>query len=445
MTKERVLLLARLCLVGFFVNCQPSEPYLTKYLVDNKGISKEVVDDVLWPIDSLALALALIPAGILAELIGYRKVIFGGLLFREATRLILLFGEGVPLMATTQGTYAAAIAAHTVYFAYAYRAVPPDLYVSATGAMHAAYHFGNVIGALLGQACMSWITTDMVVLFYMSFFFTTLGLLSFVFLFPHPVRGRHRTALLLAENADEDPPTLEESPTLLSLWRERGGVRGTLRLLADVYASSSFTVAAWSAWWVLAYGAHTILSDYYQTAFYSRDKDGNFGFLEACMEVGRSVGALTPALIASCCTRSLTASSHVVMIVLGCIFAGAGNLLSLSVASNAGAYLLTVVGVYIFGLQYATACAAIASSLTCNFYAVVFTMNTFASLILSAVLLRIGSAVHTSLEGYYWISSGQQFCCAAVILAALAVRMRGARPASADMINGGFASGVLPG
>ena len=379
---------------------------------------------MLWPIDSLALALTLIPAGILAELIGYRKVIFVGLLFREATRLILLFGEGLPLMAVSQGTYAAAIAAHTVYFAYAYKAVPSDLFVAATMSMHAAYHFGNAIGALLGQACMSWITTNMTVLFYMSFFFTTLGLISLCFSSASSSRSwAPQTALLVADSADENPSANNETPTLVSLWRERGGMRGTLRVLADIYASSSIALA-WSTWWVFSYGAHTILSDYYQTAFYSRDKDGNFGLLEALMEVGRSAGALTPLLIGLCGMRSQTASGHTALIVVGCILSGAGNMLSLSVSSNAVAYMLTILGVYIFGLQYATGCAAIAASLTSKFYAIVFTINTFVALIVFAALLRIGSAVGVSLEGYYWISSGQQFCSAAVIGAALFLRMR---------------------
>jgi hypothetical protein len=29
-------LLCRLCMIGFFVNCQPSEPFLTRYLIKDK-------------------------------------------------------------------------------------------------------------------------------------------------------------------------------------------------------------------------------------------------------------------------------------------------------------------------------------------------------------------------------------------------------------------------
>ena len=37
----RLSLLLRLCLVGFFVNCQPSEPFLTEYLIENKVADSE--------------------------------------------------------------------------------------------------------------------------------------------------------------------------------------------------------------------------------------------------------------------------------------------------------------------------------------------------------------------------------------------------------------------
>ena len=37
------------------------------------------------------------------------------------------------------------------------------------------------------------------------------------------------------------------------------------------------TLLLWSVWWVLAFGAHAIISNYYQTQFYRIDPQGNFG------------------------------------------------------------------------------------------------------------------------------------------------------------------------
>ena len=49
---EKCLLLLRLCVVGFLVNCQPSEPFLTKYLETVKGLSPQDLNDHVWPWDS---------------------------------------------------------------------------------------------------------------------------------------------------------------------------------------------------------------------------------------------------------------------------------------------------------------------------------------------------------------------------------------------------------
>ena len=41
----RAGLLLRLCAVGFFVNCQPSEPFLARYLMDDKGLTEAELDN----------------------------------------------------------------------------------------------------------------------------------------------------------------------------------------------------------------------------------------------------------------------------------------------------------------------------------------------------------------------------------------------------------------
>ena len=44
----RISMLLRLCLVGFFVNLQPSEPYLTRYLIEDKVNIYMTSLEVLW-------------------------------------------------------------------------------------------------------------------------------------------------------------------------------------------------------------------------------------------------------------------------------------------------------------------------------------------------------------------------------------------------------------
>eukprot|EP00466_Bigelowiella_natans_P008650 jgi/Bigna1/145350/aug1.98_g20058 len=151
---SRVLL--GLCLVGFFVNCQPSEPFLTRFLIENKGLTEKQLDNTMFRyVDSQVFRdYGSECAGIILQfskfsLRRYRRVVLVGLLCREATRVILIFANGVFMMAVMQLTYAAATCANTVYYAYAYQVVAPSKFVRTTGYMRAAYHGGNVAGIIV--------------------------------------------------------------------------------------------------------------------------------------------------------------------------------------------------------------------------------------------------------------------------------------------------------
>lgn len=91
-----------------FIHCQPSEPYLTKYLRQDKNISEADLDSKVWPADTYAALLFLLPFGLAAEHFGCIPVVIFGLLCRQATRVLLLWGEGVGMMVLMQVTYAAA-------------------------------------------------------------------------------------------------------------------------------------------------------------------------------------------------------------------------------------------------------------------------------------------------------------------------------------------------
>lgn len=67
-----------------------------------KGLTHQDLNDDVWPYDTYGSFLLLLPMGVLADYMGYRFVIFGGLLCREATRLLLIFGSGLPQMSLMQ-------------------------------------------------------------------------------------------------------------------------------------------------------------------------------------------------------------------------------------------------------------------------------------------------------------------------------------------------------
>ena len=56
----------------------------------------------VWPADNWGTLVFFAVVGPLAERVGYRTVIMGGVLLRLVTRLLLLFATGVPMMAIMQ-------------------------------------------------------------------------------------------------------------------------------------------------------------------------------------------------------------------------------------------------------------------------------------------------------------------------------------------------------
>lgn len=109
-----------------------------------------------------------------------------GLICREATRALLIFGEGVGCMALMQLTYAASGAALVCFFAYVLTATAPELRAAATSSALVALHAGNVLGSVLGSVLQPHLPLR--ALFYISWGTTSLGMLCFALLPPsvHP-------------------------------------------------------------------------------------------------------------------------------------------------------------------------------------------------------------------------------------------------------------------
>eukprot|EP00954_Amorphochlora_amoebiformis_P006353 496876-Amorphochlora_amoeboformis.AAC.1 len=61
-----------LCLVGFFINCQPSEPFLTRFLIEDKGLTEDQLDNEVWPYNTYGSFFFLLPVGFVAEIYGLK-------------------------------------------------------------------------------------------------------------------------------------------------------------------------------------------------------------------------------------------------------------------------------------------------------------------------------------------------------------------------------------
>ena len=194
----------------------------------------------------------LLPAGLLAECWSYRGVILVGVLCRQATRVLLLWGSGLRAMQLMQVTYAAATSAEAVYLAYPFCAVGPRHFAVVSMAARGAIHFGNALGSGIGQALVS-LGSPIRPLFFLSWGCTSAGLLSLVLLPPSLTQRRGATA------ADGTAPpsvaTIAPSAALKEVWQ------------AFSTAGPSSALSIWSMWWVFGAACSQIFMNYYQVRY----------------------------------------------------------------------------------------------------------------------------------------------------------------------------------
>lgn len=243
--------LGALWAMAFCLNCKPSEPYLSKYIMENKAVSEDDLNHLVYPFSIYGSLLFLAPVGILAEHCGYRTVIVGGLVCRELTRVLLIFACGVPWMAAMQLTYAGSVAANSIFFAYAYVVVPPRHYALATAGVHAAYHGGNFVGSMLGEVLVSQtaVANHLQILFYISWVTTSVALLLFLLCVP--------------------APSLPQPPSLYSILKQPNGRARVGSEIRALYKSPQVQLA--SLWWVFGNASTSLCMNVFQTYFYTLD------------------------------------------------------------------------------------------------------------------------------------------------------------------------------
>ena len=120
------------CVCSLFVTFRPSEPYLTQYLMDDKGLGAEAVNERVYPVWTYSYFAFLVPVGLAGEWLGYRAIIGAEFLFLLVTYVILIWAEGLRWMQLMQVTFGFTSAAQScVFFTYIYQCCPAQLYHTA--------------------------------------------------------------------------------------------------------------------------------------------------------------------------------------------------------------------------------------------------------------------------------------------------------------------------
>jgi len=379
------LLLLRLCLIGFFVNCQPSEAFLTQYLEEVKHLNEETLDNYVWPYDTFGSFLFYLPTGIFAEQYGYASTIFLGLIFRELTRVILIFCQGTTWMAIMQVTYAGATTVNSVYFAYSFLVLGPNHFALGISAMAACYHGGNVLGSVIGQLLVDYTDIGLTGLFYISWCFTSIGLFCFIFL----------------------PSPQYVPPENIFQFIKSHPFNETFTEISSLY--STFRVQIWSLWWFLGYSSANIITNYYQNQFYAIDPNGKFGYAEAFMELIFCITAFLPSIISFDNYQPLFL---ILSSILSAFLYFASILFQQSIYLS---YLFNSIALGIYHFQKSLGYATIAKNLNSPRYNFVFPFNSFVGLGIATIIQQILGHIVVSTSTYYVAGAILHLCAATAV------------------------------
>jgi hypothetical protein len=151
-----------LLLFGFAFNFKPSEPYLTPFLLQYKGLTPEQLIGIVFPAGSYAEFFSLLAFALLAftrcraspgKLL--RSVLFVGAFARLADRALLIFASGLSAICASEVLYGVSTAAEVVYFASAYYMAPVSAFSSVTALSRGATLAAHFSAAILGQALVA--------------------------------------------------------------------------------------------------------------------------------------------------------------------------------------------------------------------------------------------------------------------------------------------------
>eukprot|EP00300_Choanocystis_sp_HF-7_P039664 c5978_g1_i1.p1 GENE.c5978_g1_i1~~c5978_g1_i1.p1 ORF type:complete len:449 (+),score=56.61 c5978_g1_i1:276-1622(+) len=395
-----LMVILRFAMVGFFLNCSPSEAYLTAYLKHNKHLTSRQLDNNVWPWDTYA-AFAFLPlCGVLAEVIGYKATVIVGFVFAQSTRVLLIFATQLSMFSLMQVTYAASSATVSVYYAMVYVTVAKENYKRDTAIVHAAWYAGNLVGSLIGQIWM-WRAphTDILLLMYVSWGFTTVAALLAIWM----------------------PPPHSQLPPSLPRIIYNDGLRAACRAMMRLYGHP--TLLIWGVWWIFSYGLHNLVDNYYQTLFSEVSSTTvNYGAVEVAIELASMAGALLPLAFSQWAVASPVVSTAVAAgtAILSCACYVGAITLERSIW-NTFAFIVAALGLYAWA--YSQACLSVGAHLehSDGRYALFFTLNSFLSLGAAVGVQEGGAARNLRTASYFVIAAVGAAASAVFIVAALAV------------------------
>uniref|UniRef100_A0A8C3JU54 Solute carrier family 19 member 2 n=1 Tax=Calidris pygmaea TaxID=425635 RepID=A0A8C3JU54_9CHAR len=259
-----------LCAYGFFCSVRPSEPFLTRYLLEpHKNLSETQIYPV-WTYSYLAL---LFPVFLATDYLRYKPVVLLQGLSLIITWFMLLYTQGLRAVQFLEFFYGMGTATDIAYYSYIYSVVDVNLYQKVTSYCRSATLVGYTVGSASGQVLVSvagWslFSLNVISLTSISIAFGTAWFLPMPqkSLFFHHVssqqlswemkNGLSQTHIAQFPQGKGAPPRTNISlPFLLQSMQEQKV--DIVKVLKDLWQDflqcySSRTMLCWSVWWALS-------------------------------------------------------------------------------------------------------------------------------------------------------------------------------------------------
>lgn len=260
----------------FFLSFKPSEPHLTRYLVEVKNFTHAQVNNDIYPVYTYVSMLLLVTLAIAqvsrfsAEsqlwLLKDKVLILVGCAGRCSVRMLLLFGESLFAMQFMQVVYAFGSAAEVVFYAYVLKIVPLRHCQRLTAITQGCYLIAHTSAGLLGDFLLAKTGIGLVGLMWISA--CSVFVAAFI------------ACTFRSPDAHATRPRISSPGTVLRL----------------VYTEGNFGM--YVLWWILSYSVYMTVYGYEASLYaeYRRTSQDLNGTIFAVGCFSGAVGALTLSL-----------------------------------------------------------------------------------------------------------------------------------------------------
>uniref|UniRef100_A0A8B9PAX3 Thiamine transporter 1 n=1 Tax=Apteryx owenii TaxID=8824 RepID=A0A8B9PAX3_APTOW len=376
---------ALLCAYGFFCSVRPSEPFLTRYLLEpHKNLTQSQVFNEIYPVWTYSYLVLLFPVFLATDYLRYKPVVLLQGLSFIVTWFMLLYAQRLLAVQFLEFFYGVGTATDIAYYAYIYSVVDLNLYQKVTSYCRSATLVGYTVGSVSGQVLVSvagWslFSLNVISLTCVSIAFGMAWFLPMPqksLFFHHASSQQISREMKVIDCKNGSAQKVDFLKVLRDLWQD------------FLQCYSSRTMLCWSVWWALSTCGYFQVINYaqglWEMVLPSHSSEIYNGGVEA---VSTLLGAVAVFVVGHIKT-SWAMWGEVALALFSFLIAAAVYIMD-TVHNIWVCYASYVVFRIIYMLLITIATFQIATNLSVERYALVFGVNSFIALALQTLLTLI--------------------------------------------------------